>query len=153
MTNPDWAPTVAQVGAVLRSRTTDANGVEQGTFTATTRPTEDQAELIIADVVQDVVAVLGFTLPDRIAPLGTAVAALGAAALIELTYWPEQVASGKSPYEQLNERYEKQLQRARVALTQIDASGEIDAEVGDVLLPVGNFPVDIGGLVDWETEF
>lgn len=161
MPDPAWVPTVDQVGSLLRARTKDTNGVEQGTFvdentTPGTRPTAQQAQAMISVAAQDVVSELGMTLPDPVADIAMNVVALGAAALIELTFFPEQVASGKSPYRELNERYTAQLARATKAARSVGPDGEtLDyaGSVDDALSPQYAFPTDAGGLVDWETEF
>jgi hypothetical protein len=97
----DWAPTVAAVGALLRSRTVDRGGNELGTFTAETRPTGDQVTDLIAQAGGTAASWAGADLAEPIWPMAAAYVAIRAALLVELTYFPEQVATGRSPYAEL----------------------------------------------------
>jgi len=101
----DWAPTVAQVSSLLRARTKDNNMVELGTFTADTRPTAEQVGDLIPQAVGEVESRTG-VLTDELEPRGINVAALYTAMLVELSYFPEQVRDGMSPYEQLKELFD-----------------------------------------------
>lgn len=108
MTPPTWAPTVADVGAILRARTQQAledGGGEAGTFNANTRPTATEVQALIEQACADVTADLGTTtLGARCEPLAARATALSAAMLVELSYFPEQVASDHSPYDRLAEQ-------------------------------------------------
>lgn len=121
MATSDWEPTVAGVGALLRARTRDRNGDEVGTFTRDTRPTDVQVSELIRSAVGDITSATGrVEIPTFAYGTATSVATAGAAMLIELSFFPEQVASGKSPYAQLETRYTQQL----AALTRmIDVGG------------------------------
>lgn len=100
----DISPTVDAVAALIRARTKDSSGNEVGTFTDETRPTAAQAQEAIDHQVTLLHAHVG-----RIGPgcsdLATMVAAYGAAAEIELSYFPEQARSDRSPYTYLVSRY------------------------------------------------
>lgn len=113
-----WAPTVAAVGALLRSRTVNDDGEELGTFTATTRPTEDQVKELMFQAQGDLVDALGATVPEPFYDRAASLAALGTALLVELSYFPEQVGTGRSPYAQLKEWYDQRLPRLRTAIEQ-----------------------------------
>lgn len=125
----DFTPTVADVGAILRARTRTAAGSLAGTFNPEaaaegeqTTPTAEQVESLIEDVISDVQAEFGTDIPD--APVDEhnddpdlyrkavrRLAALGTALQVELTYWPEQVATGRSPYAQLKTLYDERRKR------------------------------------------
>lgn len=155
MPTSDWAPAVADVAAVLRSRTKDRNGTEVGTFNADTRPTNGQVTAEIELAVGDVVSVFSEELPEVTWPQAKRVVALGTAMLVELSYFPEQVASGKSPYEQLKALYDAAWKRFEVSFNQADDSGvgAGDGDVGAYGNPSYAFPEDQGGLVGWATRF
>lgn len=99
-----YAPTVDQVGALLRARTKDKNGVEKGTFTANTRPTRAEAYTIIQSTADDVVGKFSSVATPCQETAREAIK-LKAAMEIELSYFPEQVATGRSPFEQYRELY------------------------------------------------
>jgi len=109
---PNVTPTVADVAALIRARTKDSNGNELGTFTTATRPTAVQAQEAIDH------AVIG--LHEKVGAIGTGCAdtaklcaAYGAAAEIELSYFPEQARTDRSPYQFLIKRYEALLEGVR----------------------------------------
>jgi hypothetical protein len=112
----DYTPDVNAVAAYLRARTKTAGGQEAGTFnpvsavgtSAETRPTAEQASQEIANALGDISAIIGTDLPDpKYFEPASRVVALRAALLIELSYFPEQVATGRSPYAQLKELYDE----------------------------------------------
>jgi hypothetical protein len=104
-TDVAFAPTVDQLGSLMRTRTKDSHGNERGTFTAETRPTRAAVEHIIQGVADDVISK-----HDQIDPACQESAResikLKAAMEIELSYFPEQVATGRSPFEQYKELYD-----------------------------------------------
>lgn len=105
-------PTVEQVAALLRARTTNQNGSEVGTFTddGATRPSRAQVLELAAQGAGDVAARIGFApLTGSLPTLATSLSALRTAMLVELSYFPEQIESGQSPYEQLRDMYTEQL--------------------------------------------
>lgn len=132
-----WAPTVADVGALLHARTKDSSGNELGTFTANTRPTDTQVSELIDQAVDDVITAIGQSLtisPDTY-DTASKVAALGAAMLVELSFFPEQVGSGRSPYAQMLALYNTRLERLKLL---------VEAEGGDTpstewQIPAGSF--------------
>lgn len=148
----DWAPTVANVGALLRARTKDTNGNELGTFTADTRPTGTQVEDLINTAADDVAS----TLPDQLDPKywerAAAVSTLGAALKVELSYFPEQVATGRSPYTQLKEMYNDELKRLVNAVQGGDSAVDGGAGGAGSAMPVGLFPVPTDPL-GWQTSW
>lgn len=104
-----WVPTLDAVGSILRARTRDTQGNEVGTFNAFTRPNDDQVDGLIITAARDVSAAVGIDLPEVLWEAGGIVASYRAAMLVELSYFPEQVATGRSPYEQLRALYEESL--------------------------------------------
>lgn len=89
----DITPTVDVVGSLIAIRTIDANDVEQGTFTADTRPTDEQAADLCEVAARDTFLALGVEVLDgALVDDAVQVAALRAAQLIELSYYPEQEA-------------------------------------------------------------
>lgn len=111
-------PTVAEVAAFIRARTKTRGGAEAGTFnpssqsgTATeTRPTAEGVQALIDNFDASFWPIWG-DVPDAPPTISddvdfyrnaiTQIAALGVALEVELTYFPEQVATGRSPYQQL----------------------------------------------------
>jgi len=104
------APLAAErggVGALLRARTVDQDGVEQGTFTAATRPTGEAAGVLIGLAVGQIQGEIGPDIPLVLHEQARHCAILGAAVLIERSYWPEQqddATRAASAYAILHER-------------------------------------------------
>lgn len=96
-------PTVQDVADILRARTTDYNGNELGRFTADTRPTANAVAGLILTAMGNTFGSL--TVTPCSASFGTlrSAAALQAAMLVESSYFPEQVASDHSPFNNLLE--------------------------------------------------
>lgn len=100
----DIACSVDDVAAVIRARTKDSEGNEVGTFNADTRPTDVQVQEHIAHAMVLVHTKVGF-IGDTCTELARSVVALGAAAEIELSYFPEQSRTDRSAYTFLEQRY------------------------------------------------
>lgn len=96
----DITPSVADVAALLRARTKDVNGSEVGTFNDDTRPTSSQVITLIGEAVGDIQARMGTSPPPELAGAGKSAAAMLTACLVELSYFPEQVRSDRSAFEQ-----------------------------------------------------
>lgn len=131
----DWAPNVRDVGAWVRARTKDIYGNELGTFNENTRPTGDEVAILINDTLDDLSTVIGVDVAEAFLSRARAVAALGSALSVELTYFPEQVAQGRSPYRELKELYDQRLGRLLTALT---ASGAETNAPGGSMSPYAN---------------
>lgn len=99
----DYTPTVAQVGALLRARTKDTGGNELGTFTSATRPTDTEVNLLIAQAAGTLSTKAGDDIPAALFDEASQLAAIRAAMLVELSYFPEQIMTGRSTYPQLQE--------------------------------------------------
>ena len=108
MSTDPLTPTLADVAALIRARTKDRSGDEIGTFSAETRPTDVQAQEAIAHAVTAVHEKVGRIDPDC-QDVARLCAAYGAAAEIELSYFPEQARTERSPYNNLNARYKELL--------------------------------------------
>lgn len=119
-------PTIAGVAALIRARTKDKNGNEVGVFTADTRPSDVQCQEAIDHAVtalQEKVGVIGADCAD-VAQLA---ATYGAAAEIELSYFPEQSRTDRSPYTYLLNRYEQLLDGVQACLLgNLPSSGQTD---------------------------
>lgn len=101
-----FVPSVDDVGAILRTRTKDNVGNETGTFTANTRPTDQQVLTLIGQAYDDVVGVIDDDIPATAFRDARSAIALRAAMMVELSFWPDQVPLGRSPYAQLKELYD-----------------------------------------------
>jgi hypothetical protein len=144
----DWAPTVDAVGAQLRARTKDANGNELGTFTEDTRPTGVQVEELIDRATGDMISVLPDPMDPKWNDRASGVAVLGAAMRVELSFFPEQVATGRSPYPQLKALYDDELKR----LVNAAQGGDTAMDGSGALAPAGGFPY-VTNPIDWDTRF
>ena len=107
MTVPDlnMRPSVADVASLIRARTKDSDGREVGTFNDDTRPTAAQVELHIDNAVALLAVRLPSDMPDAYVGSVKALTAYRAALQIEKSYFPEQVRSDRSAYDQLREEY------------------------------------------------
>lgn len=147
-----WAPAVGDVARLVPKRAVGSTG-RLPTFTDATTPTAEQVEEIIAQAVGDVVAAAGSFDPDvvineadvdrgeepvSLGDLARAAAQIDAAALVELTFFADQVNSDRSSYEQLNARYGVALDRFVVAVGEHGAGGVVAG--GKRQVPSFTFP-------------
>ena len=102
-------PTVADVSRLIRARTKDDAGSELGVFTADTRPTDAQVADLIVQAEGDVLAITGGTMPADAAEAAKSLISLRSAMLVELSYWPEQVRSDRSAYQEYKLLYDEGL--------------------------------------------
>jgi hypothetical protein len=133
----DWSPTVADIGALLRARTVDDTEQEVGTFNDTTRPTEAQVLSLIAMNSAVVGTRLGATeetdlCTEELKGSATEMAALRTAMQIELSYFPEQVAGNKSPYDRFKELYDEGMTSLSERVAQECGGGEGVGGEGEV---------------------
>ncbi len=145
-----WRPTVQDVANIVPLRTVGPNGRPGGNFTLDTIPTSAQVEGLITQVQSEVLTRVGDVTDAQATPLrpgdGPAstraghVVAVGAAAYVELDFYPDMPEAGQT----LWERYDKLL--AGLAGAPVDGGG------GPVLeRPVSSqwsFPA--AGTGDWE---
>jgi hypothetical protein len=97
-----WRPTVDDVAALIRARTKDASANEIGTFTDATRPTDVEVEQLITNGCAKVAALAGgWTIPADAQEEARHLASLVAACEVELSYFPEQIRTDRSAYNNL----------------------------------------------------
>jgi hypothetical protein len=135
----NYMPTVGDVGLVLRARTKDSNGVEQGTFTDDTRPTDDAVAGIIEKAADEVLPEIGLDIPDVLWKSAANLISIKTAMMVELSYFPEQIRTDKSPYRELKDLYTTDLASLIVGIKEYMESGLIVAGA-DVLKPYYFFP-------------
>jgi hypothetical protein len=98
-------PTLDDVAALLRARTYDANGVQVGQFTGSTRPSAAHVQELIDFAAGDVLARAGVGIAEQYWPEARRLAALRAAALVESSFFPEQLDSDRSAYKEYTAAY------------------------------------------------
>jgi hypothetical protein len=119
----DIVPSVQEVAALIRARTKDSNGREIGTFNDDTRPTSSQVLTTIDQAVADVQAWLGPSPPEDLADAATVAVALDCACLIELSYFPEQVSTSRSPFTQLKQMLDDKVGQLQEAARGLEPGG------------------------------
>ena len=122
----EWMPTPEEVAPLLRARLRTPGGQEAPTWAddGSTRPSRQQVLEIIQSAAEDIVAQVG-TVPARLAKTARSVAALGAAMLIELSFYPEQIATERSPYEEYSKLYDRRMAALVEAAAEVAATGDI----------------------------
>jgi hypothetical protein len=125
----DWAPSPDAVAQLLRARTKDSDGVELGVWTDDTRPTLTEVQGIIDTAVGNLAAAVGTVLQDPCREGATGCAALLAAMMVELSYFPEQVRSDRSAYSEYKTLYDEQLTALR-ACVEASSGGEVPGVEG-----------------------
>lgn len=98
---PAPTATSADVAAIVPERVTDPSG----DFTALTNPTQGRVELLVAQIVQEVQAIVGSEIPDALTAYATLVIATGTAALVELGFTNSNARDTESKYEFLRDLY------------------------------------------------
>lgn len=135
----DYTPVLEAVAAHIPTRTRTEGGNEAGTFNPAaadeedrTRPTAEQATAAITNALGTISGTIGIDIPEENFEAAASVAALRAAMLIELRYWPEQVATGRSPYAQLKELYDEQWKDllSSMGIASDDGGGAVPATAG-----------------------
>lgn len=145
---PSWEPTVADVGDLLRIRTRDSNGNTLGTFTADTSPTGDQVERLIDKAVTKVTSKIGVSIPAALEEKAGTVVALRAAMLVELSYFGDQIAAQRSPFNELKTLHDEEWKDLYSDWRDLGADllpGTAD-DTSDAGMPVYSFP-PLGGSV------
>lgn len=143
--DPSWLPVKEDIAALLPTRlqSTDGSGQLQTTFNELTRPTGAQVERLITEAAAEV----GLTLspeevPEAVHGRIRSIISLGAAMNVELTYYPEQVAGNRSPYAQMERRF-----NAALKLLGTVAGQDADNEPGEAGYPSGGgFPTTAIGM-------
>jgi hypothetical protein len=154
-TGSNIEPSVAEVAALLESRTRDGrSGALLGTFTEKTTPTEAQVLKLIYDAINDVRTDIGVEdIPDGAAKQVKSLVALSTAMKIEESYFTEQIETQKSPYKLFEKQYERRLQRTVLAVQRALEGDVEDTEIET--LPHYDFPdgTDPQGMIGWGTLF
>lgn len=149
-TVPYW-PLVSDIGFLLRARTKDTHGTEVGTFTGDTRPNYEQVSGIILQAANDVTAGLDTDIPEDAFRHVRQAIAIKAAMYVELSFFPEQVSSDRSPYQELKEMYADLWPLVKEAVAR-EAEEEVYGEMPPTSgLPRFTFP-SADELVGWETS-
>lgn len=121
---PEAWPTVDEVAALLRARTKDVNGNEVGTFNPDTRPTDTGAGELIANAAQAVAGELAADVPTVLYGSFSFTTKLYAACLIEKAYYPEQIQSARSAYDQYWAEYLRAVEALKDRIP--DATGGLE---------------------------
>jgi hypothetical protein len=132
-----WYPSLEDVAALLRARTKTRMGGEVGMFTADTRPTDIEVRRLMSFAAVDMAPCIGDpdTLPVKYHEPLSLVVAMKTAMLIELSYFPEQVAQDRSAYAE----YETMHTYMKEALcSSIGDDPSVTGTSQDI--PTGSFP-------------
>jgi len=114
-----WEATPDAVALVIPQRTGDITGLARGVFSAATVPTLAQVQLILDSVAAEVAAFAG-TNPSGVAlAMATWASSIGAAAQIELSFFPDESMASTGPAAVLDKRFHDLL----VEIEQVLASG------------------------------
>ena len=143
--------TPANVAALLRARTKDDAGVELGQWTAETRPTLAQVDETL-DLAAGIVTARVGTPVDACAGAFSVAVAFEAACIIEKSYFPEQVESGRSQYDQLRAEADAILEGVRACQEgELPDGGGTERtwQVYDVCTP----PAPFCGANDWPADW
>lgn len=150
----EYEPTIEEVGALLRARTNNGRNVELGTFTSATRPTGVEALKLIVKAAQHVAVSLGGDIPNVLIAEVKGLVTLRAAMMIELSYFPEQVSSNRSPYQQYKDLYDEMLPLVRERVASEESLEIEDDTTLSSNAPAYSFPNNnLGGLVGWRTRW
>jgi hypothetical protein len=139
----DWRPALTEVGALVRVRTkSKMGGPPLGTFTEDTRPNGDEVEALISYATASVAARIGLSpCTDALKSRARGMAALYTAMLIELSYFPEQVGSDRSPYAKYKELYDDGMGALVEAVAEnCGGGGDGESVGGSGPLPSSEFP-------------
>ncbi len=142
---PEITPDITKVSALLRTRTKDDVGGEAGEFSEATRPTDTQVIALLEDAANLVTGKIGTTEPctDALATDAAHVIHLRTALMIEISYFPEQINSNRSPYEQIKALYDTDLKDLIEAIAETCGGGIGEPGVGNGMpsYDYGNAPI------------
>lgn len=130
----DFTPSPQDVAAIDLARTADSLGNLTGTFNEDTRPTNDQAALIIDNAVKYVAPMIGTDIPSVVWDKAQNVIALYAAALIEVSLYGQEIRNGISPYPYYIQMFEKALPELQNEIIAIESGLDPSDQAG------GDFP-------------
>ncbi len=157
-------PTVDVIGSMLRARTqSQVTDQEVGTFTADTRPTDEQVLVLIAQAANVVYSSTGnldrlvCESADQVRGSANFLIGLLAACLVELSYYPEQVKSDRSAFQGYYDLFTGELTGMPMLMESVSEciGGEVspDDSGSGAGFPSFAFPEDLGGLVGWQTQW
>jgi hypothetical protein len=144
----NYTPTVTQVATQILSRTQDQYGNIKGTFDNTTKPTAEEVHDMALSAAGKLSLQIGDQIPDALLEEASDVAATRAAMDVELTYFSDQVATGRSIYPQLKELYDQELVALQKAVTSANDDGGVVIDQGSATAPSYSFPT----ASDWLTR-
>jgi hypothetical protein len=169
----EYKPTVQDIANLLPARTVGTRNNRVGTFTPDnhnppeerTTPSAGRVEALITEATDEIAGLIGPDVPDgpdtddpdtlrRMAK--TAVSLLGAMN-VELTEFPEQIGTNRSPYPQLEKRLANLMKNLEAGIEAV--GGQVpdpdvdDTGVGGSRFPSYGFPADAGGMISWGTQF
>lgn len=116
-----WKPSVARVAGVIPQRVTDETGMPLASFTASTVPSDTQVQGQIDTITSEIAAVVG-AIPESLAEFARGTAALGAAALVEQSFFSGEQGN----FSTLDARYNAALERLRGAAEDVRSTGAVD---------------------------
>lgn len=135
---PAWYPSLETVASLVRARVKTRMGGELPVWTSDTRPTDLQVYELMKFAGMDMLPCVGDpeTLPAKYHEAVSLCVALKTAALIELSYFPEQVEQDRSAYSEYIVLYD--LSKNNICQVIADDPEVTTATMYDV--PVGEFP-------------
>ncbi len=144
MALPSWAPSVDQIGSLLYARTRDEYGNLTGTFTTDSSPTALQVLDLVESVTDDIAASIG-AIPVALEGAALQTARFAAAALVELSFFPNQVGDDPDIYDKLVAERDRRWAALLAAVQDYTSNPEGDPGDGDdVALPANGFPGLVG---------
>ena len=117
----EYRPTLEDVGALILVRTVDSVGYQTGTFTADTRPTDSQVEVLIDKAMSDVARAIGTDIPEILWENARHVASKCTVMYIELSLYPHEIRGNISSYQEWKVLYEEELTELIAAVGAIEA--------------------------------
>lgn len=121
MPTEDYRPSLEDVGAISLVRTVDNVGIQVGTFTADTRPTDSQVEILIDKALGELGNYIGADIPEVLWPAAIHVASKYTAMLIELTLYAHEIRANISSYPTWKELYDQELAQLVLAVQSLEA--------------------------------
>lgn len=143
---------LSAIGAMLRSRTVDQYGAEQGTFNTDTRPTAAQVTSLGTPIVTSVVGLFSTctSIPEAVVQR---LATLKICMQIELTYFPEQVTSGRSAYPAMKDLFDDEYASSRETFCPNAGDGQPGGEGGVFIGRPVQYTDGYGGPGNWTTKW
>lgn len=102
-----YLPTVHELAILMRARTKDSTGNELGVFSADTRPMAEEARRAIQEAADDVTGPIDTVIPPRAYRFVKNAILYRAAMIIEVSFFPEQIGTGRSPFESYKQLFDE----------------------------------------------